>query len=388
MNQPQQPPVKINTDPKKKNKKLLKILLIVLGVLILVFVGYVVYNRYFAKEKNANTTQKSNKVANKLDGLPTNPDVANRHTLGIVIENHPEARPQVGLDKASLVYEAISEGGITRFLALYGPNDADKVGPVRSARTYFVSWISEYNAFFGHCGGNLDALDMIKADNILDLDQFAVGDAAYWREPQKGKATEHTMYTSTEKLWNIAKEKGWPMTADFTGYKFLKTDDTENSQKNTNKAISNTNTTTNASGENAGKITVNFSTPTYKVEWDYDAVSGMYLRTMGGAAHKDASTGDQLKAKNIIIQSVERWEAPTAINESGWAMKTEGTGNAIIISGGVKTEGTWKKDARTSRTIFYDKQGAEIQYTPGKFWVEIVPPDIFDIVKIDPVAAQ
>lgn len=365
-NEPAKSPVKIGTRP--KNKKVMIILLIILGVLILVFVGYVVYNRYFAKTQTAttNNVKKSDKIANSLDGTLVSPDLANRHTLGIIVENHPDARPQVGLDKASIVYEAISEGGITRFLALYGPNNADKVGPVRSARTYFVDWVSEYNAFFGHCGGNLDALDMIKADNILDLDQFAVGDAAYWREPRAGIASEHTLFTNTDKLYAVAKSKNWPQVADFQAYKFLKTQ---------------------TPGTSADKVTIDFSSPSYLVNWTYDTTTGNYLRTMAGIAHKDAVTGEQLTAKTIIIQSVERQETTTAINENGWAMTTEGSGKAIIISNGIKTDATWKKDARTSRTIFYDAQGKEIQYLPGKFWIEITPPDIFDKVKVEPVTA-
>jgi hypothetical protein len=369
-NNPYQPagksPVKVSTKP--KNKKVMIILLVILGVLILGFIGYIVYKRYFVKEKTATTVniKKSDKIANGLDGTLVSPDLANRHTLAIVIENHPEARPQVGLDKASIVYEAISEGGITRFLALYGPYNADKIGPVRSARTYFIDWLSEFNAFFAHCGGNLDALDKVKADNILDLDQFALGDSAYWREPRAGIASEHTLFTSTDKLYNAAKEKNWPMTADFTPYKFLKTQ---------------------TPGTTAGKVTIDFSSASYKVDWTFDSATGNYLRNMAGAAHKDATSGEQLTAKTIIIQSVERRVATTAINENGWAMTAIGTGKAIVISNGTKTDATWKKDSRTARTIFYDARNQEIQYLPGRFWIEITPPDIFDKVKIEPVTA-
>lgn len=364
-NQPAKPPVKISTKPKKK--KLMIILLIILGVLILSFVGYVVYKRYFSPEKIATVNvKKSDKVANNLDGTLVSPDLANRHTLAIVVENHPEARPQVGLDKSSIIYEAISEGGITRFLALYGPYSAEKVGPVRSARTYFIDWLSEFNAFFAHCGGNLDALDKIKADNILDLDQFAVGDTAYWREPRTGIASEHTLFTSTDKLYNVAKEKNWPQSADFQAYKFLKTQ---------------------TPGVAAGKITIDFSSASYKVDWTFDAATGDYLRNMAGTAHKDAASGEQLTAKTIIIQSVERREAITAINEQGWAITAIGSGKAIVISNGTKTDATWKKDARTSRTLFYDAQNQEIQYLPGRFWIEITPPDIFDKVKVEPISA-
>ena len=133
-----------------------------------------------------------------LDGVMTDKESSQRHPLAIIVENHPDARPQAGLTKASVVYEAIAEGGITRFLAVFGTNQADKVGPVRSARTYFVNWAEGYNAFFGHVGGNMDALDKIKADKVYDLDEFAFGND-YWREGT-GVAIEHTAFTSTENL--------------------------------------------------------------------------------------------------------------------------------------------------------------------------------------------
>lgn len=355
------------TEPKiKKKLKPTTIVLIVVLALILVFAGYVVYKRYFAKDKTAISVKKATPatVANKLDGRQVDSSVANKHPLAIMIENHPEARPQTGLDKASIVYEAITEGGITRFMTVYGPYAADKVGPVRSARTYYIDWVAELNAFYAHCGGNLDALDKIKADGILDLDQFALGDAAYWREPKAGIATEHTMYTSTEKLYKYAfDEKKWSREGDFTSLKFS--------------------TTKAATPLEGQKIAIDFSAPAYLVNWQYDKTKSLYLRSLAGQAHNDKDSGAQLGSTNVIIQSVERQEAPTAINEQGWAMKTVGTGKAMVFSQGKQITGTWSKTDRTSRTTFLDESGQEITFAPGQFWIEIVPPDVFDKVKIE-----
>jgi hypothetical protein len=250
-------------------------------------------------------------------------------------------------------------------MAVYGPYDAPKVGPVRSARTYYIDWLSEFNAFYAHVGGNLDALDQIKQDNILDLDQFSVGDAAYWREPEAGKAIEHTMFTSTDKLYNVAfNDKHWPATSDFTALKFK--EPLEKSLRGLGQ-----------------KIQINFSSAEYNVVWTYDSATNTYLREMAGVPHKDRDTGKQLAATNIIIQQMNRWEAPTAINENGWAMQTVGTDKAKIFSQGKEIDGTWKKTDRTSRTLFYDDEGNEITFTPGQFWIEIVPPDVFPDIKID-----
>lgn len=358
-------------EPKSKKKKIITIICIVILALILIFASYVVYKRYFAKEKSATiftilkpVTPVKTTIANNLDGTQVSPDTANRHPLAIMVENHPDARPQSGLDKASIVYEAITEGGITRFMAIYGPNDADKVGPVRSARTYYIDWLSEFNAFYAHVGGNLDALDKIKTDNILNLDEFGLGDSAYWRTPKTGLATEHTMYTSTQKLYKYAFEtKKWPTTATYRVLSFI-------------------NPTEESLRSNGQKIEIDFSSAEYKVDWTYDKINNIYLRRLAGIPHIDAVTGKQLSGTNIIIQEVNRWDAPTTINENGWAMQTIGTGKALIFSQGKKISGTWNKTDQTSRTVFLDETGKEISFTPGQFWIEITPPEVFSKIKI------
>lgn len=350
-----------------------KTLLVSIIIAIIIAIGAVaVYNRYFKKSISEpkpatqniaiNKEKIPKKTVSKLDGIEYNLDVANRHPIAIMVENHPEARPQVGLDKASLIYEVITEGGITRFMAVYGPQDASKVGPVRSARTYFLDWDLEYDGFYAHVGGNIDALDLIPQLGIKDLDQFTYGSGAYWREPESGKATEHTMYTDSEKLRDIAKGNGWNVVAgDFTALKFksdLKLDMRTATQN----------------------IDINFSTPSFQVNWIYDRATNSYQREMAGISHNDRITGNQLTAKNIIVQKVNRTASITRINESGWDMDTVGTGEAMIFMDGKKIDATWKKLSRNERTKFYDPTGTEIEFNPGVTWYEIVPPDIAVII--------
>ncbi len=223
----------------------------------------------------------------------------------------------------------------------------------------------EYNAFLAHVGGNMDALDRVVPEGVLDLDQFGLGTKAYWREFQAGIATEHTMYTSTEKLYTAAKTKNWDMTSDYTPLKF---------QKPENFNFSPTSNTT---------IEIPFSSATYEVKYVYEPIKKVYLRYLAGIAHKDRVSGNQLTATNIIIQSVGRTHAPTRINEESWEFDTIGQGDAIVVMGGVVTKGVWKKTDLKSRTKFFDSNGKEIQFLPGQFWYEVVPPDIFSKVKID-----
>ena len=347
-----------------QGKKAIPVILIIL--IILGFLGYTIYKRYFKKEKptiqeetkELFTGKKEETQRCNLDGIMYSKEEANRHPLGIMVENHSQSRPHSGLDHASIIYEAIAEGGITRFLAIYGPKVPKKVGPIRSARTYYLDWDLEYGAFFAHCGGNMDALDMIPGMGIKDLDQFSLGKKAYWREARGGRATEHTMYTNPKKLYEVAKEKGWNTEkSNFTSLEF------KNDAEDIDRPKSQT-------------IKIPFSTNTYNITWKYDPNNNEYLRFMAGSAHKDTISDNQLKAKNIIVQTVTRQSTTTRINESGWKFNTVGEGKAKIFMDGREIDATWKKKNQKARTLFYDIQGKQIKFNPGVFWYEIIHPDI------------
>lgn len=366
---------KLELKPQNKRKKTLTVIFAVAFGIALGAAGFVAIKQYWPREISevikvpTKKTPSAKTTANPLDGTDVSIDLANRHPLAIIVENHSQARPQIGLDKASIIYEAISEGGITRFLAIYGPKDTPKIGPVRSARTFFLDWAAEYNAFLAHVGGNIDALDRIPVEKVLDLDQFALGTKAYWREPEAGKAIEHTMFTSSEKLYEAAEQKGWDMKGDFTSFTFLKPKDFKVSSGVTQE------------------IKIDFSSPQYEVSYTWDSLNNNYPRALAGSPHKDRSTGNQLAPTNIIIQSVGRTEGLTRINENSWTFDTIGEGKAYIIYGGQKIDAAWKKTGLKERTIFYDSSGKEIKFLPGQFWYEIVPPDVFEKVNIESVTA-
>lgn len=292
-----------------------------------------------------------------LDGTMISKEDANRHPLGIIVENHVDSRPQSGLSAASVVYEAIAEGGITRFLALYAPRGAEKVGPVRSARTYYVDWIRELNGYFAHAGGNYDALQKIKADGILDLDQF-VNSAAYWRDRSRKVSSEHTMYTSTSKLYETATNKKYTTDNTFISYKFKTEPDLE-------------------SRPESQSVFINFGNASYNVKYVYNKEKNSYLREMAGKAHVDIENNTQIEAKNIIIQLINRRSTVTAINENGWIFDLVGSGDASIFIDGKEIKATWKKENDTSRTRYYDKSsGTEIEFNPGTFWIETIHPGL------------
>jgi hypothetical protein len=343
-------------------------IVIIIIVIILAGAGYSAYSLTRTDKPGTNSIvdtvknalpkldeTKSTTIASKLDGQQYDPSIANRAPLAVVVENHPDARPQSGLDKASIVYEAISEGGITRFLAVFGPQDAETVGPVRSARTYFLDWVEGMGAFFAHAGGNRDALARIQKETVNDLDQFA-NSSAYWRDDSRNVASEHTLYGSTKKLYELAKSKGWSLDSKITSYTYK--DDAKTEQRPTSQTVD-----------------VKFSSAQYNVKYTYNPAENNYLRYMGGVAHKDAQTDQQIKVKNIAAIEVTRWYSPAGADEPGYAMQTTGTGKATLFVDGKQIDATWKKEKTTSQIEFTDSAGKAVELNRGNLWIEVMPPE-------------
>lgn len=296
--------------------------------------------------------------------------------LGVMIENHEDSRPQSGLSFADVVYEAVAEGGITRFLAVYYCQDAGIIGPVRSARTYFLDFISEYGSYplYAHVGGAntpgpANALGQIGDygwNQYNDMNQFSIGFPTFRRDESRlGRevATEHTMYSITNKLWDFAADKrdltdkdedGNSWDEEFVPYEF------KNDAVLADRPASQT-------------ITIPFwDYPLYTVEWVYRKDTNEYARKNGGTPHVDRNTNKQLTAKNVVILFMRESRANDGYEDNAHLLYgTKGTGNAWIFIDGKHIRGTWKKADRESRTIISDSQGNEIKFNRGTIWFEI-----------------
>lgn len=268
--------------------------------------------------------------------------------FAVMIENIFEARPLSGISKASLVYEAITEAGITRFLAIYtADNFVEEIGPVRSARLYYLDWAEEYGALYAHCGGSPEAIRAVSRYNVFDLDQFYNGQY-FWRS--KKRFAPHNLYTSTELLNKAFNYKGWEV-KDFEGRIFKEESKIEERPVEERE------------------IVINFSTPSYKVNWKYDLEKNDYLRYQAGEVQRDKD-GSEVRAKNIIVQFVKMWVVDSVGRKR---METIGNGRAIVFRDGKSIEGKWVKIEKGSRTAFYDENGEEIKFNPGITWIEVVP---------------
>ncbi|MEK7548282.1 MAG: DUF3048 domain-containing protein, partial [Patescibacteria group bacterium] len=166
-----------------------------------------------AKKKPSSATTPS-----LLNGVLVDPKIADRHPVAVMIENSQDARPQTGLTDADIVYEAVTEGGITRYMAIYSQKYPTNAGPVRSARSYFIDWLADYDAFYAHAGGSPTALSRIREYGLKD---YPHSGEAYTRRAQAGLASEHTLYVNVEKIFQLGtSKKGWPSTRQTKAWLF------------------------------------------------------------------------------------------------------------------------------------------------------------------------
>lgn len=271
--------------------------------------------------------------------------------LSIMVENSEGARPQSGLDKANIVYEVLAEGGITRFLAIYYDQDAEEVGPIRSARPYFVSKSLEHQAIYVHVGGSEEAYNFIKEEKIDDINEL-VDFQPFWRSTDR--KPPHNLYTSTIKLRKEANKLGYIEMIKKQEYQF---------EINRNEKLT---------GRETDSIVIPYN-GTYTVSYKYQPESLKYIRFMNGEPHIDAKTKEQIAVDNIIIQFAE---TKIIDEEERLAVDFVGKGTGLLFFKGNSTEITWEKPDLRARTLFLDKEGNRIALTPGNVWIQIVPSDL------------
>jgi hypothetical protein len=267
--------------------------------------------------------------------------------FAVMIENSADAWPLAGLDEAFLVIEAPVEGGIPRFVAFYSSQDsAAKIGPVRSARPYYLDWADELQAVYAHVGGSPEALDLIKQVGTIDLNEFWNG-KYFWRDTKR--FAPHNAYTSVD-LLSAALSKLSLSAPVYQSWRF----------KHDNPATA----------DQALSLTVDWgSASAYDVTWEYQPESNTYLRQQGGEIAK-TQAGGTILANNVIAIATDI----TVVDGVGRRhIRTLGEGDAVIMQDGRLILGRWKKSTRTDRLRFYTVDGSEVSMNAGKTWIEVVP---------------
>ena len=332
-----------------------------IGLILIFVVGILLPWLWFFKQKpvtpntkmdNVSVAPKENLDSVAVNGLLVDKQVAQNRPVAVMVENYPDARPQSGLVDADMVYETVTEGGITRFMAVYQTQASKSIGPVRSARIYFADFANELGAVYAHVGGNSDALANIKAGeypNLSDADQF-------FNDPYFERVTfrpmPHNVYTSVDKLEKLITHHKYNNTAQYQAWKF----------KDDSAVATST----------ASNIQIDFSLKEYAVAWHYNAKENLYARFLANQPHKDLGTGKQIQAKNIIVQVVTT--APTKTDTVlSISMDLNAGGKAYMFLDGQATVGTWKR--QNGRTRYYDASNNEISFNRGQTWVELLPDD-------------
>jgi hypothetical protein len=264
----------------------------------------------------------------------------------IMIENSPDARPQSGLKQAGVVFEAVAEGGITRFLTLHQQDKPQLIGPVRSVRMYYVDWLAPFNASVAHVGGSAAALAEVRNGNYRDIDQF-FNAGSYWRASDR--YAPHNVYTSFEKLDALNQAKGYTESA-FTGFSRVDGKPSE--------------------APNATNIAIAISGPTYNSNYVYDKATNTYAKSQAGAPHLDREDG-QITPSVVIALKVSM----TRIMEDGYreSITTTGTGEAVIFQNGTAQTVTWHKADRMTQLSFTDSAGDDVPLIRGQTWIAAVP---------------
>ncbi len=345
--------------PKKKHKfwqwhwRLGRKWTIALALVLLALVStgsLAAYNYYFIKNPGGSFAVKHRKfepktVASNLSGLQVDPAINERPVTGVMIENSLDARPQSGLDQAGVVFEAIAEAGITRFLALFQDTQPDYIGPVRSVRPYYAQWCLSFDCALAHVGGSPEGLSAIRAWGVKDLDQFA-NSGAYWRI--SSRYAPHNMYTSISKLQAVEKQKGFGA-AKHTPFTRKK----ETASKT----------------PNATTINFNISSASYNSAFTYKAKTNNYARSEGGAPHyvtDGKGTKTQITPKVVIAMIV-----PYGLKSDGYHSdyNAVGTGKAYIFQDGTVQIGTWSKSSNGAALKFIGSDNKPIALNPGQTWI-------------------
>lgn len=310
---------------------------VALVILLLLAAGAGAFMLTRDKDPALEPAKPGEKFYSQLTGSEVSKEESLRPILGVIIENSEEARPQTGLDDAGIVFETVTEGGFTRYLALYQENIPEEVGPVRSVRPYFVDWFMGFDASIAHVGGSPPALQMIEERKAKDIDETYHGDAFYRSDMRE---SPHNVYARTKDLTALQKE---------LGHKASKIKDFSRSNDAPNVQPT------------ATVITINYSHPIFQAQFTYDAATNSYVRSLAGQPHIDAGTNKPITVKNVIV--IKMLGEINAI----------GSGEALLYKDGNVQNIRWEQKDFESRIELTDAEGNQVALNRGDSWFAVIP---------------
>jgi hypothetical protein len=272
-----------------------------------------------------------------------------RRPLAVMLAGDPETRPLSGIGQADIVFEMpVAPNNITRFMAVFQCEDPKDIGSIRSAREDFIPLASSFGAVYAHWGGERDALNKLNNGIINNIDAMKYEGTVFYRK--KSLPRPHNGFTTIELLLDKARALGYELKDTFSGY--------PHSDKEVKKNLSNL----------VSSIDIGYPDQ-YKVRWQYDEAANSYLRYRGSSQERDANTGEPVRADVVVVMKT----SSRILNQDYIRVDVSGEGEAVIYQNGAMISGKWKKDAASlsSKLYFYDTEGKEIEFLPGRIWVQI-----------------
>ncbi len=293
-------------------------------------------------------------VGAPLTGRPVTQAQAEQHVVAVMIDDTPAARPQSGLSAASVVWQAPAEGGVPRYMALFQEQMPVSVGPIRSARSYFIAWAAEWRAVYVHIGGSPQAQSTLatygRGQYVYNADQFRWGRRYFWRI--KERRAPHNVYTDAEHLRGLAEAVGAKDGPIESALRFAPDAPFDERPRD-------------------GRIVAKYTYNT--VSYDYDRLTNTYLHTVGTeGAQEDAGTGIRVAPRNVIIMLVRFTLLNDGSHKGRLGADIIGSGTAWIATNGKTIKGTWRKSETTGPTLFYDGKGRQVTLTIGQTFIQVM----------------
>lgn len=325
-------------------------LLIITGTTVLVlFVIFIVWwNKEIIINNGISIINRNETSKSLITGLGC-PSAGTR-PIAVMLASDPETRPLSGISQADIVFEMpVDPTGITRFMAVFQCEKPKEIGSVRSARNDFIPLVASFKVIYAHWGGERDALGELDSHIVDNIDALKYEGEIFYRKA--GVRPPHNGFTNIDLLTKTAKEQKYDLNNNFSGY--------PHQDKEPKKNLSNL----------TGQININYP-GRYAVGWTYNQETNLYIRSRGGSAEVDKDNGQVVRAGVVIIMNT----TSKFLREQYISVDVAGSGEARIYQNGSIISGKWSKDpARLdSKLYFYDDSGKEIQFAPGKIWVEIV----------------
>lgn len=351
----------------KKKKNGTKIMIIVLVLFILGAGGVLAYQITKDKNKQQETAVEEEPITTVIEEKEVQIFKGDDRPIAVMVDNHSDAWPQAGLQKAYMVYEIVVEGGETRLMALFKGADVEKIGPVRSARHYFLDYAMENDAIYTHFGESPQADSDIRKYSINEIDGIAEDGTTFKRV--KDKAAPHNAVTSIDKLIESAKNKKFKMTSNKESVLNYVTDEVNLEE-----------------GQGAISVTIPHSDRQI-VKYVYDEENKVYQRYARGKKQTDWDSKETVTTKNIIVTFCDNYTLQDKENKGRQGIKNIGTFDGYYITNGKAIKIKCIKNERDEQTVYQDLEGNEIKVNDGNTFVNICPTDA-KVVLEEPAAVE